>query len=200
MKKIILSILLVATEMVALGQTTSSEAFSKSYTYETNKDYTKAVSSITAVYDASSYTMNLRLGWLEYLAGEYIKSESYYKKAIVLEQKSVEARLGSVYPISATGNWDEVIKVYSEILTIDPQNSTVNYRMAYIYFVRKDYERAASYAQKVVKLYPFDFDSNYLLGQIYVTQGKILEAKMYLTRAVEYNPTSTEAKSLLGKL
>jgi len=200
MKKIILSILLVATEMVALGQTTSSEAFSKSYTYETNKDYTKAVSSITAVYDASSYTMNLRLGWLEYLAGEYIKSESYYKKAIVLEQKSVEARLGSVYPISATGNWDEVIKVYSEILTIDPQNSMVNYRMAYIYFVRKDYEKAASYAQKVVKLYPFDFDSNYLLGQIYVTQGKILEAKMYLTRAVEYNPTSTEAKSLLGKL
>lgn len=200
MKKIILSILLVATEMVALGQTTSSEAFSKSYTYETNKDYTKAVSSITAVYDANSYTMNLRLGWLEYLAGEYIKSESYYKKAIALEQKSIEARLGAVYPISATGNWDEVIKVYSEILTIDPQNSTVNYRMAYIYFVRKDYEKAASYAQKVVKLYPFDFDSNYLLGQIYVTQGKILEAKMYLTRAVEYNPTSIEAKSLLGKL
>lgn len=200
MKKIILSILIVASEMAAIGQTTSSEAFSKSYTYETNKDYAKAASSITAVYNASSYTMNLRLGWLNYLAGEYIKSESYYKKAIVLEQKSVEARLGIVYPISAVGNWDEVIKVYNEILTIDPQNSTVNYRMAYIYFVRKDYEKAAMYSLKVLKLYPFDFDSNYLLGQIYVTQGKIVEAKTHLTRALEYNPISTDVKNLLDRL
>lgn len=200
MKKIILSILLVTTGMVAIGQTTSSEAFSKSYTYEGNMDYTKAINSITAVYDANSYTMNLRLGWLNYLAGEYIKSESYYKKAITLEQKSVEARLGYVYPISAIGNWDEVIKVYNEILTIDPQNSTVNYRLAYIYSVRKDYEKAAMYSLKVLKLYPFDFDSNYLLGQIYVTQGKILEAKIHLTRAVEYNPSSSEAKNLLNRL
>lgn len=201
MKKIVFTVWMVTIGMCTIGQTSSSsDAFSKSYTYEASKEYTKAISSLTSVYDANSYTINLRLGWLNYLAGEYIKSMSYYKKASLVETKSIESRLGCVYPASALGNWDEVIKIYSEILTIDPQNSSVNYRMAYIYYVRKDYEKAVNYLSKVLALYPFDYDSNYLLGQIYVIQGKIIEAKTHLKKALEYNPTSSDVKNLMEKL
>lgn len=200
MKSIILIISMATTGMVAFSQSSVSAAFSKSYTYEASKEYSKAASAIDAVYDASSYSMNLRLGWLNYLAGEYVKSQGFYKKSIELEAKSIEARLGYVYPTAAMENWDDVVKTYNEILAIDSHHAVVNYRMAYIYFVRKDFEKAVNYALKVADLYPFDYDSNYLLGQIYVSQGKIKEAKMYLTRALNYNPSSTEVKTLLDKI
>jgi len=200
MKKLILNFIFLATATLGMSQTNINEAFSKSYSYENDKDYSKAISVITAVYDANSYTMNLRLGWLNYLAGEYVKSQGFYKKTIVLEPKSVEARLGYVYPTSVMENWDDVVKTYNEILTIDPHNSTVNYRMASIYNYRKEYAKAASYAEKVVNLYPFDYDANYLLGYIYISLGKIKEAKVCLRRALDYNPSSTDVKSLLDKI
>ena len=200
MRTLLLTIIFTTGIFVANSQTSVTDAFSKSYTYETNQEYTKAIATLTAVYDATSYTINLRLGWLNYLAGEYTKSQNYYKKAIELEPNSIEARMGYVSPTSAMQNWDDVVKTYSSILTLDPNNSTVNYRMAYIHFVRKEFEKAAAYAEKVVKLYPFDYDANYLLGQIEVSQGKIKEAKTHLNRALEYNPSSTEVKSLLEKI
>lgn len=200
MKKLIFNIMLLTISTWAISQNNINEAFSKSYTYEANQEYSKAVTEIMNVYDATSYTMNLRLGWLNYLTGEHLKSQGYYKKAIALEPNSIEARLGYVYPTSTIENWDDVIATYNDILSIDPQNSTVNYRLAYIYNYRRDFEKAANYAQKVVKLYPFDYNANYLLGQVYISQGKIKEAKVNLTRALQYNPSSTEIKSLLEKL
>jgi len=200
MKKLILNFVFLATATLGMSQANVNEAFSKSYSYENDKDYSKAISVITTVYDANSYTMNLRLGWLNYLAGEYVKSQGFYKKAVALESKSVEARLGYIYPTSAMENWDDVIKTYNEILTIDPNNSTVNYRMASIYSYRKNYTKAAGYAEKVVALYPFDYDSNYLLGYIYISLGKIKEAKICLIRALHYNPSSIEVKTLLDKI
>ncbi|MBL1232458.1 MAG: tetratricopeptide repeat protein [Flavobacteriales bacterium] len=200
MKKLILNFIFLATTTLTTGQTIVKEAFSKSYLYESDKDYSQAISVIFTVYDVNSYTMNLRLGWLNYLAGEYIKSQGFYKKAIALESKSIEARLGYVYPTSAMENWDDVIKTYNEILSIDPYNSTVNYRMASIYSYRKEYVKAAAYAEKVVTLYPFDYDSNYLLGHIYISLGKIKEAKICLIRALHYNPSSIEVKTLLDKI
>lgn len=186
--------------VAGISQTNVSEAFSKSYTYESDKDYKNAISAISNVYDAASYDQNLRLGWLHYLNGDYTKSQGYYKKAIALESNSIEARLGYVYPVSAMENWDDVIKTYNDILAIDPNNSTVNYRLAAIYSYRKEFEKAANYAKKVVTLYPFDYDANYLLGQVYISLGKIKEAKVHLTRALNYYPTSTDVKTLLDKI
>lgn len=200
MKKLFLNMLFIASAITVLAQTNTNDVFSKSYTLESEKNYTQAIEVMTNNYDANSYAMNLRLGWLYYLSGEYIKSQSFYKKAIGIESKSIEARLGYVYPASAMENWDDVIKTYNDILVIDPNNSNVNYRLAYIYNYRKEFEKATEFAQKVVALYPFDFDANYLLGQSYIGLGKIKEAKKHLIRALNYNPSSTEAKNLLSKI
>lgn len=198
MKRIILNIIFTASMFAANGQI--SAAFSESYTHEANKEYTKAIAAMDKVYDAASYSINLRLGWLNYLSGNYTKSQSYYNKAIGVESKSVEARLGLAYPLSAMGNWDDIIQLYEQILSIDPNNSLVNYRLASIYYTRKKLDKAAEYAQAVVKLYPFDYDANYLIGQIYIGQGKLKEAKLHLKRAYYYNPTSAEVKALLSKV
>lgn len=175
-------------------------ALSSSYAGETKQEYLASIVTLENVYDPNSYLLNLRLGWLHYLKKDYEKSMTYYKKAIALEPKSIEARLGYVSPTSALEKWDDVLKTYKEILAIDPNNTVVNYRVGYIYYYRKNFVEAEKYIVSVLKLYPFDYDTNALLGANYLAQGKIKEAKKYYNIALAYNPNSKEIQEILKKL
>ncbi|HQQ94300.1 MAG TPA: hypothetical protein PLQ93_07085 [Bacteroidia bacterium] len=174
-------------------------AFSKSYLYEYEAQYAKAIKALQDL-NADTYESNLRLGWLNYLNKDYVRSQHHYRKAIALEGNSVEARFGLVLPQSAEGDWNAVLGTYLEILKLDPNNSIANYRTSSIYFNRKDYLHAANYIAKVINLYPFDFDSNLLYGKILAAQAKNADARVYLQKALEYNPQSEEAKTALLKL
>lgn len=198
MKKIII-LVLVSFCLSVSAQQTSDVAFSKSYSFEYETQYAKAIAAITDLH-IDNYQIDLRLGWLYYLSKDYVKSEQHYRKAVALEPSSIEARFGLVLPMSATGNWNNILTVYLEVVKLDPNNSIANYRLTSIYYSRKDYVNATTYVSKVLKLYPFDYDSNLLFGKILMAQGKNPEAKKHFTKALEYNTLSEEAKAALKKL
>lgn len=195
MKKLIV-ITIIALCNGVYAQTPTLDAFKKSYAAEATKDYSGAISAYTPVYSKTSYSMNLRLGWLYYLNADYLKSKTYYTIAIGLNNKSIEARTGLIYPLSAMNNWDEVMKVYKAILTIDVNNTSAHYQLAYIYFVRKKYTEAEGHLKTVLSFHPFDYDSNALLGSTYVKMGKIQEAKKHYSIALEYNPYAEDILQL----
>src|ERR1039458_9138026 len=117
--------------------TSTADAFSKSYQFETKSDFKDAIEALKAVYDKSSYELNLRMGWLNYKAGSYKESQNYYQLAIDLKPNAIEAKFGYVYPAYALGNTNEVVAQYNKILLIDPQNTTANYRMGMISYDKK---------------------------------------------------------------
>lgn len=182
-----------------IAQTGAETAFSKSYAFEYDQDYTKAITSLLNL-KTDNYQIDLRLGWLYYLAKDYAKSDGYYRKAIAFENSSVEARFGLALPLSAQGNYNQVLEVYLEILSIDPNNSIANYRTASLYYNRHELNKAYTYLHMVIKLYPFDFDSNLLLGKILQAQGKTAEARKAYEKALQYNPQSDDAKSAIKNL
>ena len=94
------------------------KAFSKSYTSEAIPDYAQAIKDLQDVYSADSYELNLRLGWLNYKAGNNDESMKYYQIAIDLMPYSFEAKLGYNLPASAAELWDKVIENYKDILKI----------------------------------------------------------------------------------
>lgn len=194
---IILTSVLLSLSLSA--QQTTETAFSKSYSFEYETQYVKAITALTDLH-LESYQINLRLGWLYYLSKDYVKAEQYYRKAVTLEPSSIEARFGLVLPLSAVGNWNSVLASYLEIVKLDSNNSSANYRIASIYYARKDYSNAKVYVAKVLKFYPFDYDSNLLTGKILMAQAKNADAKKYFTKALEYNPQSEEAKAAIKKL
>lgn len=169
------------------------EAFNNSYTLEYNGEYMKAVEAINKGYDEKSYGANLRAGWLNYLAGLYIESQNYYKKAIALKPNSIEAKLGYVYPATALGNMDQVIAQYKKILEIDPQNSTANYKMGLIFYDKKDFQSAYNYFEKVVNLYPFGYDALVMYAWSNFQLGKNKEAKILFKNALLLSPYSQSA-------
>jgi tetratricopeptide (TPR) repeat protein len=194
-------ILLIATGSNVLAQTQDViQAFSKSYDYEKKADYTNAITAIKGVYDKSSYEINLRLGWLSYEAAQYKESASYYQIAEDIMPLSIEAKLGYAYPAAALGKTDDVIAIYQKILEGDPQNSTVNYKLGYMYYNKKDYQSALKYFEKVVNLYPFNYDGLLMYAWTNYQLGKTREAQVLFNKVLMLSPDdklATQGLSLI---
>jgi len=180
------------------SQETLQEAFKNSYTYENKGEYTQAIKEIKDHYNADSYEINLRLGWLNYASGNFTESMSYYQKAIQLQPLSEEARMGYVLPASSAGNWDSVLKTYLEILKTNPYNTTVLYRVGLIYYGKEQYSQAYSYFEKVVNLYHFSYDGLLMYAWTNFKLGKLREAKVLFNKVLLLSPDDTSAKEGLG--
>lgn len=185
-------LLVTGTALHAQG-VAQQTAFSESYGHEANLAYTKAIESILKVHTDKTYETSLRLGWLYYLQQDYPKSIGFYEKAIALMPYSVEARLGYVLPAAALGNWDDVIRVYKDVLKNDPGNSSVNYRLGLIYYNKGEYSESGKYLEKVINMYPFDYDGVVLAGWNYLKMGKMPEAKVLFNRTLLISPGDTSA-------
>ncbi|WP_080057718.1 tetratricopeptide repeat protein [Spirosoma aerolatum] len=186
---------------VSLSQTYAQtlNAFKESYSYESKKEYKKAIAALSKAND-DSYEVNLRQGWLHYLAGLLTESVNYYQKAITQRPTSIEARLGYALPASALNNWDNVTEQYQAVLRLDPNNTVTNYRVGLMYYYRKEYKTAESYFQKVLKLYPFDHDSLLMLGWTKYMLGQGNEARVLFNRALLNTPTDSSATQGLAAL
>jgi tetratricopeptide (TPR) repeat protein len=173
-------------------------AFTKSYELETKMDYAGAIALLTAVYDKQYYDINLRLGWLNYLAKQYTESVKYYQIAIDLKPTSIEPRLGIVNPAFLLGNSELINSNYKKVLEINPLNTSANYQMGLISYNKKDYESAYKYFEKIVKLYPFDHDSLLMLAWTNYQIKKNAEAKALFNKVLMNSPSDKSAQEGLS--
>jgi tetratricopeptide (TPR) repeat protein len=194
-------ITLIAAFFVMFGSisaqnTAATQAiFVKSYESEKSGNYTAAITYMKSIYSADSYIVNIRLGWLCYLAKQYNESIKYYEKSIALKPYAIEARFGCVKPLSALESWDKVKANYVEILKIDPQNTIANYWLGVIYYNRKDFASATKLFEKVVNLYPLDYDSVIMLAWSKLNTGKSTDAKLLFNHALILRPDDSSALS-----
>ena len=195
---LIISLIMFSTTAFSQNEKAIQDAFSSSYTLEKAGEYSKAIDAVKKVYAESSYEINLRLGWLTYMSGQFTEALTYYQKAIALMPYSIEAKLGYIYPAVALGNWDQVITQYKDILKIDPKNSTVNYRMGLIYYGKEDYTTAYKYFEQVINLYPFDYSGMLYFAWTNFKLGKTREAKVLFNKVLMNTPNDKSALEGLG--
>jgi tetratricopeptide (TPR) repeat protein len=179
--------------LAAFSQSALETVFATSYKAETAGKYSDGIKALKDVYDEKNYELNIRLGYLHYMAGLFTESTTYYERAISLMPYSVEAKFGYVLPAAALGNWDKVLNQYLEIVKIDPQNTKANYRLGSIYYGRKDYTSALKYLEKVVNLYPFDYDGLILYAWANLQLGKTKEAKLLFEKVLWLSPRDKSA-------
>lgn len=131
----ILFVVLVSTEAQYSDQVL--KAFEQSYSLEKAGDFEQSAAVLQNIYQRDSYEFNLRLGWLYFNEGCFEDSKTHYKRALALMPYSEEARFGIVLPMAANGEWDEIIKIYSQILENSPGNTVALYRLGSIHYERK---------------------------------------------------------------
>ena len=190
MKKTFLILFLLVTVITKSYSQEGSivTAFSKSYACEYRYQYDSAIYVLKPNYTAENYEVNLRMGWLSYLAGKYDQSIMYYKKAVSLMPAAIEPLLGYVYPLSALEKWDEVIKQYQAMLKLDPANYIANFRLGLIYFNRKDHLVSKKYLDKALNLFPFEYDVVHLSAWNHLSLANYREAKVLFNKALMIRP------------
>jgi len=191
---------LAAGNINAQSDTRIQAAFASSYKSEQNGNYTLSVSEIKAVYQADNYSINARLGWLNFLAKQYTESVNYYDKAIKLKPYAIEVRFGMIKALDALSGWDKVKEQYEAILKIDSQNTTSLYWLGVLLYNRKDYENAAKNFEKIVNLYPMDYGSVIMLAWTRLYQGKKADAIVLFNQALLLSPNDSSALAGLNQL
>jgi len=172
------------------AQTNLINAFAESYELEEAGQFQAAIEAVEVYYASDSYEINLRLGWLHYLRGDYTQSRSYYKRCIFLEPKAIEPMLGVALPAGAMGNWTEVEKTYKSVLKIDPNNTFAHYRLASLYYEWQQYDAAHTHLEKVLTLYPFDYESVVLFAWVNYQIGHRSESRYFFYKALLIEPES----------
>jgi tetratricopeptide (TPR) repeat protein len=170
------------------------EAFKNSYELEVKGDFKEAANELKKVYNENSYETNLRLGWLNYMAGNFTESIAFYQKTIDLMPYSDEAKFGYVFPLSALGKWDQIITVYESILENSSHNTKAMYYLGTIYYNRKHYDKAIGYFKQLIDLYPFDFEGLYMYAWCNLQLGKKKEAKLLFQKALLNKPNDKRAQ------
>lgn len=198
MKVFSLILLTLSITPIFAQENSLQSAFEKSYALEKTANYNEAAQSLMQVYNEKSYEINLRLGYLKYMAGAYNDALSFYKKAIQIMPYAVEPRLGFVYPAAALNKWDDVVSQYQAILKIDPKNSTVNYKLGVIYYNRKKYAQAYALFERVVNLYPFDYDALLMYAWTNYRMGKLAQAKILFKKVLLASPYDKSASDGLA--
>lgn len=170
------------------------DAFSKSYEFEMKGNYISAVDQLKSVYQENSYETNLRLGWLNYMAGNFNESIAFYKKSIELMPYADEPKFGYTFPLSALGKWDEVVTVYNQILTNSSHNTRAMYYLGTIYYNRGQFDKAITYFKQIVDLYPFDYDGLLMYGWTNLRLGNKKDAKILFQKVLLNRPKDNSAK------
>jgi len=168
-------------------------AFNQSHEYEAVAKYDAAITALNSVYSATSYEMNLRLGYLNYLAGKNKESVSFYQKAIALMPAATEPMWAIIYPYSKMESWTEVEKVYHSILKLDSKNVTANYNLGLIYYYRKDYVNAKKYFDVALNLSPFGYNNMLMSAWTNYFLGNKNEAITLFNKTLLYSPNDKSA-------
>ncbi len=192
-KMYFLALMFPMVTLAQVNQEALEKAFARSYELEQKKEYGASADALKKVYDSASYEVNLRLGWLYYIAGILEESVDYYSRARQLKPYSEEARFGLILPLAAQGKWDQVIDLYDQILDIHPNNTIAMFRLGMIYYERKNYDRALPLFKKVVDLYPFDYDGLLMLAWTSYFTGNFNQAKVLFNKVKLFNPDDASA-------
>ena len=179
---------------------TVREPFSRSYAFETVKDYRQAIEALEPLLDRveQQYLVSLRLGWLYYLSGDYQNSGSYYQAAIQAAPAATEPRVGYLLPLLAEQRYGEAETVAQQVLELDPANYYANLRLAYALRLQGQLPAAERIANKMLKLQPSDVSLLSELALVYLAQERQAEARQLFEEIVTLAPSNVLARQQLG--
>ncbi len=177
-------------------------ALQRSFGYEHSQTYDEAVRALLPVHKASpnSHLLNLRLGWLYYLKGNYANSEQHYQAAMKVAPASLEAKLGYMLPLLAQQRYSAVEVVARQVLKADSGNYYGNLRLTVALRLQRKYKQAASVAGRMLAFYPTDVSFLTELALISAAERDIETSRRLFLEILTLDPENVTARNYLDRL
>ncbi len=175
------------------------ECYASSYRYEKTQNYEDAIKALLVVHQSfpQGYTINLHLGWLYYLKGNYANSEQHYLTAIKVLPGSVEAKLGYLLPLLARARHEQAETIAKQIAEVDPRNYYGNLRLAFALRMQAKCDQAEAVLQRMLTLYPADVGLLTEMGLVKVGQGEREASRRLFNEVLTLDPENVTAKTML---
>lgn len=176
-------------------------AYHRSFEYERTEAYQDAIRALTPVYEAypNGYTVNLRMGWLFYLNGNYNNAAAHYEVARSAAPFAIEPKLGQLLPLLAQGRWDEAEAVAYQVVSVDHYNYYGNIRLILALRMQEKFEPAYQIALKMAGVYPTDLTFLEELALLNDARGNKDEAVRLFTDLLILDPENETARRYLGR-
>jgi tetratricopeptide (TPR) repeat protein len=176
--------------------------WSQSYAHERIYEYQEAVELIQPLLknDKTAELAHLRLGWLNYLQGNYRDSFNHYEESLDDNSYSVDAYLGMTLPLLAQKRYRTAIKYTKKALKLSPNNYSASAKMMHIYTLQKKWRTLKAYSIQVSNYYPSLVEPMVYVARASMKLGEYEEAKKYFYKVLWLMPTHIEANAGLVKL
>ena len=175
------------------------DVWAESYRLESLTRYEEAADALQPALkkDPKNEFILLRLGWLNYLRGNHNSAMEYYKKALAVNGKSLDAKLGLVLPLLAQQRWNEAAKVCQEVLDVAPWNYYAHIRLMLAEEGLRQWQTLEKHAEEVYLRYPSDATVLVYLGRANRWLGNTRNAKSAYQKVLERAPGNIEALQYL---
>lgn len=193
LKTTILAILLLAIMPVYAQDSELQNAFKESLRLEEAEKFEDATKVLMAQYLPLHYEINLRLGWLYYRDSNFVASNKYYNKAVEIMPYAIEPKIAATLPKAKLNKWDEIEKLYLDVLKISPKNNIALYNLGLLFYNRANYVAAYDKFEELSNLYPADYDASILFAWTSLKMGKSREAKVLFNKILLFYPTNESA-------
>lgn len=176
-------------------------AYKRSFEMEKAQRYQEAIRALAPVYEAypNGYTVNLRMGWLFYLNGNFNNAIAHYEVAGTAMPYSLEPKLGRLLPLLAQERWAEAEALAYQIVSVDHYNYYGNLRLIIALRNQKKLEPAYQIALKMTSAYPTDMYYLVELALIQDARGDKAEAKRLFEDVLILYPDNETARKYLGR-
>jgi tetratricopeptide (TPR) repeat protein len=113
-------------------------------------------------------------------AGQHESAIRHLQNAVKMDPQFVEAREGLAAMYEQFRGLDAAVAEYQRAIQEDPKNEArYCYRVAQIYFVRREWDAALQWLRRAEKLQPDDFHVQRMIGFCLERQGKWREAERH---------------------
>jgi tetratricopeptide (TPR) repeat protein len=187
--------------LAAQQQPDIAGSYSRSYEFERQERYQDAIRALAPVYQAypNAYTINLRMGWLFYLNGNYSNALSHYDVAIAAAPAALEPRLGRLLPLLAQARWADAETLAYQVVSMDHYNYYGNLRLIIALRMQKKLDAAYQVALKMVRAYPTDVLHLVELALVEDARGEAAEARRLFGEILILDPQNQTARQYLGR-
>lgn len=204
MKRIVISIFFLTLTLNLISEMTQKEiedAYNSSVRYEEAQNYPKAITALEKVYKEypSGYTVNYRLGWLYYLAGNYANAVNNLNAALIVYPYSVEVMNTINLIYVAKLEWEQVEVQSVKIFKIDYYNYYANYWYAVALMRQKKYDQAVKAADKMLAIFPSNVVFLNILAESKFLNGDKDKAIEIFSGVIVLDKDNETAKYYLGR-
>ena len=199
MKLLTIRVCIMLALLYAVNSAAAMDVWAESYRLESLTRYDEAAEVLQSALnkDPKNEFMLLRLGWLNYLRGNHNNAMEYYKKALALNSKSIDAKLGLVLPLLAQQRWNEAAKYCQEVLQVAPWNYYAHIRLMISEEGLRQWQTLVKHAGEVYERYPSDATVLVYLARANRWLGNTRAAKDDYRKVLERVPGHIEALQYL---